>query len=680
MSTVAAHERAYEGETHVAEHVPTTTSSFRLRTERRPGPVTTILGYQLVGLLLACFEIGHRWIGRLDVSGVAIPQTLVMLVAAGSVLGVSAAGIGALQRKARVRADLFYPLLAAPALFWLGTRLFGGPWISKQWPAPYGPFALTLVGVLSIASLIRTLRARTNPPAAVLALSALAVGFATVDLAFLPGLYNPLHAATLLFSWITGGQAAALVLASLAQSWDRLRSGTFMTASAALLMLSIPVAVWKSPNRTHRELWVQSPGFAVQVYDPAHLLYWLYQVRRSGTGGYADVVAAWVQRQSDRNQLGREAAERSWKEANLPSARARRARAAARSERPNIVMVTVDALRADVAAQGAVYPALAARGRQYLRAYSPTASTDRSLPQVLSGAQMWQRHEANIIRALNADGYDTAFVTDAVVREALRYRDQSWLDDPGTLIPVDKVAGRSAAAITAHALEFLRTRRSDKPLFLWVHYFDVHEWKEITEREHSDTGSARARYERIWRDEEEQVGALLSNAERLLATRPTALIMTSDHGEYLGELGRVAHGRWVEAPVTRVPLVVVADGVTPRKVGRPVSTFDIAPTIAELAQLPSFSCEAVSLLREDAEVDPLRPLIMSEVREIGIVRGPHRLVLSPASYVIRLYDDADPFQPKQLSMNDLPDYRTRLLLPLLGSPAAAASASPVRIE
>jgi tetratricopeptide (TPR) repeat protein len=62
---------------------------------------------------------------------------------------------------------------------------------------------------------------------------------------------------------------------------------------------------------------------------------------------------------------------------------------------------------------------------------------------------------------------------------------------------------------------------------------------------------------------------------------PALVIVTSDHGEALGEHGEQTHGLFAYEPTLKVPLVVWGPGVTPGRDGRPARHIDIAPTILQ---------------------------------------------------------------------------------------------------
>ncbi len=73
--------------------------------------------------------------------------------------------------------------------------------------------------------------------------------------------------------------------------------------------------------------------------------------------------------------------------------------------------------------------------------------------------------------------------------------------------------------------------------------------------------------------------------EELRARGDTLLVVTSDHGEGLGEHGHYGHGRAVWPEHAQVPLIVAGAGVRPGRVAVPVGTVDVHATLVELAGL-----------------------------------------------------------------------------------------------
>jgi tetratricopeptide (TPR) repeat protein len=75
-----------------------------------------------------------------------------------------------------------------------------------------------------------------------------------------------------------------------------------------------------------------------------------------------------------------------------------------------------------------------------------------------------------------------------------------------------------------------------------------------------------------------QIGRLLTAVDRAR----TAVIVTADHGEALGDHGEPDHGLFLYDATLAVPLIVAAPGIQPRAVSEQVRHIDVAPTLAAL--------------------------------------------------------------------------------------------------
>jgi tetratricopeptide (TPR) repeat protein len=135
----------------------------------------------------------------------------------------------------------------------------------------------------------------------------------------------------------------------------------------------------------------------------------------------------------------------------------------------------------------------------------------------------------------------------------------------------DETTVRATAWLDAHAKQ---------PFFLFVHYYDPH-----------DPYEPPAPFAAQWKDDvysgevafaDHGVGQLLEKLKQLRAYDDTLIVVTSDHGEMLGEHGEQNHGFFIYESALRVPLVLRVPGAAPRQVEQAVSLIDIAPTVAAL--------------------------------------------------------------------------------------------------
>jgi len=84
-----------------------------------------------------------------------------------------------------------------------------------------------------------------------------------------------------------------------------------------------------------------------------------------------------------------------------------------------------------------------------------------------------------------------------------------------------------------------------------------------------------------------RVGQLYEMLQRDGLLRNTILIITSDHGENLGDHGLMSHAYCVYDTLVRVPLIVHYPGTFPagERVGEQVQTLDLFPTLLTLAEV-----------------------------------------------------------------------------------------------
>jgi arylsulfatase A-like enzyme len=177
---------------------------------------------------------------------------------------------------------------------------------------------------------------------------------------------------------------------------------------------------------------------------------------------------------------------------------------------------------------------------------------------------------------------------------------------------------KDAATINREFLEWLSRRsQPDRPFFAFLNYFDAHApylppegspfpfglrpqtdadfillaelWTAV------DKLRLLPRYRRLAHDSydnciaylDARVGELLDDLERRGLLDRTLLVVTSDHGEELGEHALFDHGESLYRPEIRVPLLIVGPGASrsPRVVRQAVSLRDLPATIVDVVGL-----------------------------------------------------------------------------------------------
>lgn len=163
---------------------------------------------------------------------------------------------------------------------------------------------------------------------------------------------------------------------------------------------------------------------------------------------------------------------------------------------------------------------------------------------------------------LKASGYDTAaFVSTFVLERRFGlargfdvYDDH--VDSSRQVRGLISRNERDAESVTDAALAYLAGRTGDKPLFLWVHYFDAHA-PYAPREEPAEPGNEPAYAAEIG-DVDSALGRLL--ASKGLDLSRTIVVVVADHGESLGEHEERTHGLFLYEATTHVPLIVRLPG------------------------------------------------------------------------------------------------------------------------
>ncbi len=147
-------------------------------------------------------------------------------------------------------------------------------------------------------------------------------------------------------------------------------------------------------------------------------------------------------------------------------------------------------------------------------------------------------------------------------------------------------AERSAEVVVGRAIGWLQ--KAQPPWFLWVHLFDPHFPYEPPEP--FRTEYSQSLYDGEVVNVDSKVGLLLEYLEKIKQDKSTIIVLSSDHGESLGDHGEMTHGIMAYNPTLWIPLIISSPGLKPRQVSQVVSHIDIFPTLCELLDLeiPSF--------------------------------------------------------------------------------------------
>ncbi|MHC4215387.1 MAG: sulfatase, partial [Planctomycetota bacterium] len=136
---------------------------------------------------------------------------------------------------------------------------------------------------------------------------------------------------------------------------------------------------------------------------------------------------------------------------------------------------------------------------------------------------------------------------------------------------------RTAGETTKRAIKWIEQHK-EKRSFLFLHYFDPHYRYEPPEPFRSEYSDNLYAGEIAYTDH--CIGQVIRKLKELDLYDSTLLVITSDHGEMLGEHGEFKHGYFVYQSSIRVPLIFRLPGQRKaRRIEGLVGLIDIMPTI-----------------------------------------------------------------------------------------------------
>ncbi|MEO8501122.1 MAG: sulfatase-like hydrolase/transferase [Vicinamibacteria bacterium] len=276
--------------------------------------------------------------------------------------------------------------------------------------------------------------------------------------------------------------------------------------------------------------------------------------------------------------------------------------------RPSVVLISIDTLRADHVGVRGLTPALdalAKRGLRFTSAWSQVPLTLPSHSSMLTGLLPTHhgvrdnvgyelRGRETLAERFRKAGFATGGFVSATVlrRETGIARGFEVFDDEMPSTPGKPGLERGGPLTVERALNFVDLHKTEG-FFLFVHLYEPHTPYEAPAR-FQDRGASSYDHEVAAADD--AVGALMAGLTARGVDRPL-VVVTSDHGEGLGDHGEAEHGLLLYAEALHVPLILVRpDG---RGAGAEVSAtvreVDIASTLLRLAGLDADGTDGAPL-------------------------------------------------------------------------------------
>ena len=273
----------------------------------------------------------------------------------------------------------------------------------------------------------------------------------------------------------------------------------------------------------------------------------------------------------------------------------------------NVILVTIDTLRADrlssYGSEEVSTPHMDRLAREGVRFANAATAVPFTLPahcSIMTGTYPpyhgvrenvgYSLDETlpTLAEELSAAGRETAGFVSAFVLDSRwgigrgfdRYRDDFQLDPRKPSVNIGQVQHEGPDTIE-HALAWLDEPR-DSPFFLWVHLFEPHDPYTPPEPFRSQYPDRPYDAEVAYTDS--LVGLLREGLESRGVLDDSVFVLTSDHGEGLGQHGEGFHGYYIYDSTVHVPLILRLPfgDFEGRVVDEAVSHVDILPTVLSI--------------------------------------------------------------------------------------------------
>ena len=331
-----------------------------------------------------------------------------------------------------------------------------------------------------------------------------------------------------------------------------------------------------------------------------------------------------------------------------------------KDSRPNVILISIDTLREDHCSVYGYHrdttPNLrtfAGEGVKFNLAYSPTSTTGPSHATMFTslypithrviknGLNLNDKFET-LAEILSAQDYQTAAILSSFVlhskfgyAQGFDFYDDKFKSATSTMpmkkwegLDVEKGFDRRGDETTQRTINWLKKHRnSNRPFFLFVHYFDPHSpyvppepyASRFTSESQtlSDLEKEMAHYDGEIAFTDNEIGKLLATLKEMQLEEKTLIVITSDHGEGLMQRGHMGHGIHIYDEAVRVPFLLRWPGHLPKghSLNAPVSLIDLAPTILNLIgtdriNLPFTGQDLAPALYGEGQLDKNRPIYL----------------------------------------------------------------------
>jgi choline-sulfatase len=272
-------------------------------------------------------------------------------------------------------------------------------------------------------------------------------------------------------------------------------------------------------------------------------------------------------------------------------------------QRPNIILISVDTLRADRLSAEATpnIDKLAHGGTSFTQETSMVPLTLPSHVSMLTSTYPFVSGvedngerlgpgAVTLAGTLQSNGYQTAAFLGSFVLDRRFGLDQGFetYDSPAGALNGGSDPGdikRKGQAV-ADAGEAWLSTHSNRPFFLFLHFYDLHTPYDLSAAEEAKFGKG---YHGELSYIDHVIGGLWDYLAQHDLVDQSLIVFTSDHGEGLGDHGESTHGFFIYQSTLHVPLIIhwPAGATTmPERVDTPASLLDLSPTILDAVRIP----------------------------------------------------------------------------------------------
>lgn len=337
-------------------------------------------------------------------------------------------------------------------------------------------------------------------------------------------------------------------------------------------------------------------------------------------------------------------------------------------DKPHILLITIDTLRRDHLGFYGYYKdtspfidRLAKQGLVYKNTITPLPLTDPSHTSILTGrhpmvhgiqenAMKLSPKIETIAQVFKENGYFTMGAV-SVFHLGRKYGFNRGFDRYSDDWDIKKKHNKTWFRIAKYTnessfelIDFYLAQGSDKPFFMWIHYYDPHtpyvDWKHINlegvkKKEPYDI----TKYDEEIRYTDAAIEELYKYLQKKGLTEDLVTCITADHGEHLGEHGLFGRHSDIYSENSFVPLIFHGKPIRENKIiTNYVSSMDIAPTLLGLAnQKFKKPVNGINLLdsdrRPDASISEDRQFLVTGC--LDFVRSP-MWIQQPFSFILNM--------------------------------------------